>query len=61
MPNPGPATTITEHPIGGGGSPSYLGVSGGLVGFYQDPFGGGAVAERSGPIQSPITADLPRK
>lgn len=52
MPNPGPATTITEHPIGGGGSPSYLGISGGAVGFYQDIMGGGAVTQRTGPVQA---------
>lgn len=52
MPNPGPATTITEHPIGGGGGPAYLGVSGAAVGFYQDPYGGGAVTQRTGPVQA---------
>lgn len=52
MPNPGPATTITEHPVGGGGSPSYLGISGGAVGFFQDPYGGGAVTQRTGPVQA---------
>ncbi len=52
MPNPGPATTITDHPIGGGGSPSYLGISGGAVGFFQDIMAGGAVTQRTGPVQS---------
>lgn len=55
MPNPGPATNITEHPIGGGGSPAYLGTTGALIGFYQDPYGGGAVARRAGPIQQLLT------
>jgi hypothetical protein len=55
MPNPGPATTITEHPIGGGGSPAYLGVSGGAVGFYQDAYGGGAVTQRKSAFQQVIT------
>ncbi len=53
--NPGPATTITEHPIGGGGSPSYLGVSGGAVGFYQDPYAGGAVTQRQSAFQQIVT------
>lgn len=52
MPNPGPATTITEHPIGGGGGPAYLGGVSQAVGFYQDPYGGGAVTQRTGPIQA---------
>jgi len=55
MPNPGPATTITEHPIGGGGGPAYLGVSGGAIGFYQDPFGGGAVTQRQSAFQQIVT------
>ena len=57
MPNPGPATTITEHPIGGGGSPSYLGVSGGAIGFYQDPYSPNvtAVAQRQSAFQAVIT------
>lgn len=57
MPNPGPATTITEHPIGGGGSPSYLGVSGGAVGFYQDPYSPTvtAVTQRQSAFQAVVT------
>ncbi len=55
MPNPGPATTITDHPIGGGGSPSYLGISGGAVGFYQDIMAGGAVTQRASAFQQIIT------
>jgi len=55
MPNPGPSTTITEHPIGGGGSPAYLGGSTqSAIGFFQDPYGGGAVTQRTGPIQAVI-------
>lgn len=50
--NPGPATTVTDHPLGGGGGPAYMGVSGGAVGFYQDPFGGGAVVQRSNSQQA---------
>lgn len=52
MPNPGPASTLTEHPIGGGGGPAYLGTSGSAIGFFQDPFGGGAVTQRTGPVQA---------
>lgn len=52
MPNPGPATQVSEHPVGGGGSPSYLGTAGGLVGFYQDPYAAGAVAQPSGSAQN---------
>lgn len=54
MPNPGPATTITEHPIGGGGGPAYLGGVSQAVGFYQDPYAGGAVTQRTGPIQAVV-------
>lgn len=50
-----PNTVTTEHPIGGGGSPSYLGVSGGAIGFYQDPYGGGAVTQRASAFQQVIT------
>lgn len=55
MPNPGPATTITEHPIGGGGSPSYLGTTAGNIGFYQDPYAGGAVPQRQSAFQQIVT------
>lgn len=55
MPNPGPSTTITEHPIGGGGGPAYLGVSTAAIGFYQDPYGGGAVTQRQSAFQQIIT------
>lgn len=55
MPNPGPASTITEHPLGGGGGPAYLGTSGGAVGFYQDAFGGLAVTQRASAVQQIIT------
>ena len=55
MPNPGPATNITEHPIGGGGGPAYLGISGAAIGFYQDPYGGGAVTQRASAFQQIIT------
>jgi hypothetical protein len=50
-----PNTVTSEHPIGGGGSPAYLGVAGGNVGFYQDPFGAGAVPQPSGPALAAIT------
>jgi hypothetical protein len=43
-----PNTVTTDHPIGGGGSPSYLGAPGGKVGFFQDPYGVGAVSQPSG-------------
>lgn len=53
MPNPGPATTITEHPIGGGGSPAFLGGSTqSVIGFFQDPYGGGGSTQRTGPVQA---------
>ncbi len=34
-----PNTQTTEHPIGGGQSPFYVGGPGGQVGFFQDPYG----------------------
>ena len=34
-----PNVVTNEHPIGGGKSPSYLGGPGGLIGFFQEPFG----------------------
>lgn len=60
MPNPGPATTITEHPIGGGGGPAYMGTtsaqtSAASLGFYQDPFAGGAVPQRNNAFQQVIS------
>lgn len=54
MANPGPASTTTEHPLGGGGNPAYLGVAGGSLGFFQDPFGGGAVPQPSGAAQAVV-------
>lgn len=54
MANPGPATTTTDHPIGGGSSPSYVGGVGGLIGFYQDPYGLGAVAQPSNSAQNAV-------
>ena len=50
-----PNSVTSEHPISGGGSPYYVGSSGSAVGFYQDPFGGGATTQRTGPIQQVIT------
>lgn len=48
MPNPGPATTLSEHPIGGGQSPAYLGGPGGAIGFFMDPYGSAFVGTISG-------------
>lgn len=59
MSNPGPAVTNTEHPIGGGGSPSYLGSQAGNVGFYQDPYAGGAVPQPSGNAQAAMVRGQP--
>lgn len=50
-----PNSTTTEHPIGGGQGPSYLGGVSGGIGFYQDPYAGGAVTQRTGPIQQVLT------
>lgn len=57
--NPGPASTTTDHPLGGGGGPAYMGVSGGAVGFYQDPFGQGAVVQRSNAQQAVSAQNSP--
>lgn len=54
MANPGPASTTTEHPLYGGGDPSYLGSSGGKVGFYQDPYAGGAVVQPTNSAQNAV-------
>ena len=43
-----PNTQVTEHPIGGGQSPAYVGGPGGLVGFFQDPYGAVFQATASG-------------
>lgn len=48
MPNPGPNSAIVEHPIGGGGSPSYLGAFGGNIGFYADGNGSAFIGSISG-------------
>lgn len=54
--NPGPASTISEHPVGGGGGPAYVGITPtSPIGFYQDPFGGGGVAQRSNQQQVPVS------
>ena len=53
--NPGPASTNTDHPIGGGGGPAYVGTSGSAIGFYQDPFAGGAVTQRASAFQQVLT------
>lgn len=50
-----PNSVTSEHPISGGGSPYYVGNSGSAVGFYQDPFGGGAVTQRASAMQQVIT------
>lgn len=50
-----PNTVTTEHPIGGGSGPAYLGGPGGAVGLYQDPYGGGAVTQRASAFQQVIT------
>ncbi len=50
-----PNSVTSEHPIGGGTGPSYLGAAGGAVGVYQDPFGGGAVTQRASAFQRVIT------
>ncbi len=60
MANPGPASSTTEHPIGGGGGPAYMGVTSAQVssagiGFYQDPYAGGAVPQRQSAFQQIIT------
>jgi hypothetical protein len=34
-----PNSITSEHPVGGGGSPYYIGGPGGLIGFFQDPYG----------------------
>ncbi len=34
-----PNAQNTEHPIGGGGNPFYVGGANGQVGFFQDPYG----------------------
>lgn len=49
-----PNVQTTEHPIGGGTGPSYLGGVSGAVGFYQDPYAGLAVTQRTGPIQAVV-------
>lgn len=43
-----PNSQTTEHPIGGGQTPAYLGGPGGSIGFFQDPFGASFVASISG-------------
>lgn len=43
-----PNSTNTEHPVGGGQSPAYLGGPGGQVGFFQDPYGAVFQATASG-------------
>jgi hypothetical protein len=43
-----PNSVTSEHPIGGGASPSYMGGPGGQVGFYQDPYGASFLATISG-------------
>ena len=50
-----PNTVTSEHPIGGGTGPSFLGGPGGKIGFFQDPFGGGGSTQRTGPVQQIIT------
>lgn len=52
MANPGPASSVTEHPLYGGGGPAYLGTSTGNIGFYQDPYAGGAVPQRQSAVQA---------
>lgn len=59
MSNPGPAVTNTEHPIGGGGGPSYVGSATSNIGFYQDPYGGGAVPQPSGNAQAAMVRGQP--
>lgn len=45
-----PNVQVTDHPIGGGGSPSYLGAPGGAVGFYTDPFGATFIGQINGTV-----------
>ena len=44
----GPNVQNTEHPLYGGGNPDYMGVAGGSMGFFQDPYGATFVGFISG-------------
>lgn len=50
-----PNVVISEHPIGGGQAPSYLGGPGGAIGFYQDPFGANVTGFISGTTLTVVT------
>ena len=43
-----PNSVSSEHPVSGGGSPYFVGNPGGLVGFFQDPYGAVFTATISG-------------
>lgn len=50
-----PNVVTTEHPIGGGQSPAYLGGAGGQIGFFQDPFGANVTGFISGTTLTVVT------
>src|SRR5438045_3545882 len=50
-----PNSVNTEHPIGGGQSPAYLGATGGQVGFFQDAYGAVRQAAASGNTLTVLT------